>query len=301
MILGAWKQRIPLKYFMVAYLGGLLAFSSLMLGVPDRLWKGLAIVILYAAYDLAWTYIRDRVWYTPVSSWISGLILSLVAIPAPRIGLIVVLPLVAVTFKHLFHLGKNRHLLNPAAIAMAVMALFEPAVSWWGVTWSTVEWGRIPLAIVTVVGAFILWRQSRWHVALPFLASYAVFLAILFLWGGIALADVPSFLKPQIIDGTTIFFATVMLIEPLTSMFSTARQRVTYGVLVGFFAVFITYLAQFAAEQGRNWERQDPLVYGVLLGNLTASLFFLKSVRRQPTSPPSTPAASGTPAAFPVK
>lgn len=301
MVLGALKQRINIKYFMVAYVGGLLVFSSFMLGAPDRLWKGLWIVILYAAFDLLWTYLRDRVWYVPVSSWISGFILSIVAIPAPSLTLIVLLPLLAVASKHLLHFGKNRHVYNPAAFAMAIVALFVPAVSWWGVTWSTVEWGRVPLAIVSVVGAFILWRQGRWHVALPFLASYAIFLSPLFLWGGIAVSQLLTFLQPQLIDGTTLFFATVMLIEPLTSMFPTKGQRVIYGTLVGFFAVLVTYLSGLW-----NWERQDPLVYGLLLGNLVASLLFLPALRRPaasqpavgpllPSPPPPAPPPANTP------
>ena len=90
------KQKFNIKYFMVAYLGGFLAYSSISLGLTDRLFKGLVIVILYALFDLIWTYARDRMWYLPTSSWISGLILSLVAIPAPSIMLIILLPLLDV-------------------------------------------------------------------------------------------------------------------------------------------------------------------------------------------------------------
>lgn len=283
-MLAPLKQRIPIKYFMAAYVGGLLVYSSLALGTPEWLGKGLLVVVLYAGFDLLWTYARDRTWYLPVSSWISGFILSVVAVPNPSLTLTVLLPLLAVASKQVLHFGKPRHVLNPAAFAMAAAALFVPAVSWWGVTW-----GTIPLMIVSIVGLFILWRQSRWHVTLPFFASYGIFLSILFLWNGILPAELLKFLRPQLIDGTTIFFATVMLIEPLTSTFPTRQNRMTYGILVGFFAVLITYLAGLW-----NWANQDPLAYGLLLGNLAASFFFLPPRRSPAAAPtPTAPAVSG--------
>lgn len=259
------KQKINIKYFMVAYVGFLLIFSSYTLGDPERFIKGLILVFLYACFDLLWTYIRDKMWYLPVSSWISGLILALVAIPNPSLLLILFLPLLAVTSKQLLHFGKMRHILNPASFAMATVAIFTPAISWWGVAW-----GTQPLIIASLVGIFILWRQNRWHISIPFLASYAILLSAFFLWNGIPATSLLQFIRPQLLDGTIIFFATVMLIEPLTSSFPNTKQRIFYGILVAFSAILVTYLSQQFA-----WENQDPLVYGLLLGNLIASLLFL--------------------------
>lgn len=258
---------------MTAYLGALLLYSSWALGAPERFWKGLLIIIIYTLGDLLWTYARDRVWYLPVSSWISGFILSLVLLPNPPLWFAAIVPLLAVFSKQMLWLGKNRHIFNPASFAIGATALIVPSISWWGVAW-----GAIPLAIVSVAGIVILWRQGRWHVALPFFASYALFLAALFLWNGIPFSKIITFLKPQLLDGTAIFFATVMLIEPLTSQFPTKRNRMVYGLLVGFFAVAVTLLAGIW-----NLERQDPLIYGLLIGNLTASLLFLPSRRSSAT------------------
>lgn len=250
---------------MVAYLGGFLIYSSIALGLPDRLFKGLIIVILYALFDLIWTYARDKTWYLPTSSWISGLILSLVAIPVPSLILIIILTFLAVASKQLLHFGKMRHILNPASFAMAAVAIFTPAVSWWGVAW-----GTPPRVVAALAGVFILWRQNRWHITIPFLASYGILLSAFFLWNGIPAASLLQFIRPQLFDGTIIFFATVMLIEPLTSSFPNTKQRILYGILVAFAAILVTYLSQLF-----SWGNQDPLVYGLLLGNLIASLLFL--------------------------
>lgn len=268
------NQTIPIKYTLTIYLGAFLIYSSWALGDFTRLWKGFIIILAYAAFDLLWTYFRDGAWYLPVSSWISGLILSLVALPNPPLWLTLLLPILAVVSKQVIHLGKIRHIFNPAAFALGITALLFPTISWWGVAW-----GTTPLIIAALAGIVILWRLERWHTALTFLVSYAFLLGILFLWNGIPASKIAVFLKPQLLDGTTIFFATVMLIEPLTSQFPTKRNRVVYGLLVGFFAVALTLPAGIW-----NLERQDPLIYGLLIGNLIASLLFLPSRRSNATA-----------------
>jgi len=262
---------------MVVYLGGLLVFSSVALGEWERLWRGIFIVLLYAVFDLLWTYVRDKTWYLPVSSMISGLILSLVAIPEPPFRFIILLPFVAVFSKQILRLGKPRHIFNPASFSMAIIAFFVPSVSWWGVAWGRISsdmLASILFVITLAVGIMILWRQNRWHVALPFLLSYAVLLALLFWWNGVVLARLIGVVSPLILDGTVLFFATVMLIEPITSSFPYLRDRVWYGVSVGFFAVLMTYLSGVV-----SWANIDPLIFGLLLGNLVASLLFLPQRR----------------------
>lgn len=277
MNLSVLKQKINIKYFMVVYVGAVLVIASFVFGSTERLWKGLLVVLLYAAFDLLWTYTRDRAWYLPVSSGISGFILSVVAAPAPSLPLLVALPFLAVFSKRVLHFGKMRHVFNPASFAMAVVGFLVPSISWWGVAWNTSRWGTFPIiTAVSLVGIFILWRQSRWHVILPFFASYALFLAFNFSLSGIPLQNLLTFLRLQLVDGTTIFFATVMLIEPFTSTFPQKRDQMVYGALVGFLAVFVTYLVSLPIVSALPFANNvDPLIFGLLLGNLTASLLFL--------------------------
>ena len=69
--------------------------------------------------------------------------------------------------------------------------------------------------------------------------------------------------------GPIVFFSTVMLVEPITSGFSARKQRAIYGFLCGFFAITVQVVITF------NKINLDPLITGLLLGNLTASLLFL--------------------------
>ncbi len=265
------KQKINIKYFMVAYLGLILMYSSFYFYDLERLWKGAVIICLYSTFDLIWTRLRDKVWYVPSSAWISGLILSIVAMPKPSIFWLVFLPLVAVAGKQLLHFGKNRHVYNPASLAMALAAIFVPAITWWALTSGGIIW------LLLVGGIFILWKQSRWHVAVSFFISYAVGLLVVATVNKIAFADAGQIIISQFTEPTTIFFASVMLVEPITSGFPIKRQRIIYGTFVGLAVALMTYLTMIF-----NWPFQDPRVYGLLAGNLLASLLFLPAL--QPSS-----------------
>src|SRR3989338_1862443 len=76
---------------MVLYLGALLAWGSFYFARPDYFWKGILIAAFYAAFDVLWTYFRDKNWYFPESSLISGFILALVGAPAPSLSLLILM------------------------------------------------------------------------------------------------------------------------------------------------------------------------------------------------------------------
>lgn len=258
---------------MVVYTAALLAFAAFGTHHPARFLNGLGIVAVYSLADLLWNRAVSGRWSVPVSSFISGFILAIVALPVPGLAVIVILPLIAATTKHLLHFGRSRHVFNPAASALAVVCLFMPAVSWWGASW-----GNPAIIVVAAIGAFILWRQQRWHTALAFFAIFLPLSCLAALLGGGLPSSLPGLLQILVFDGVTIFFASVMLIEPVTSYFPTRRQRTVYGALVGLFAA----AASFALSRLAN-TNLDPLLVGLLLGNLTASLLFLpKAEKRAP-------------------
>lgn len=254
------KQKIPLKPFLAIYLGALFLYFSLTLAQLSIFFSGLLIILLCAGADLLWTYGRDRIWRLPLSSIISGLILSLIALPITNLFFIILLPLVAVAGKHLITLGKPRHIFNPASLSVVLVSLFVPAISWSGVTGSQPLWW-----IILLVGLFILWRQNRWHQTLSFIIIYTLGLILIFILASHKITALPKLIALQFLYGPLIFFCTVMLIEPVTSTFPTKKQRIFYGAATGFFSALIALL-----NPGL-----DPLIYGLLLGNLIASLLFL--------------------------
>ncbi len=266
---------------MAVYLAAIFIYASFAFNPQaglSTLVKGFIIVILYACFDLLWTFIRDKVWYFPLSSFISGFVIAIVSIPNPPLYVLILLPLLAVFSKQLLHFGKMRHVFNPASFAMVVMSFFLPAVSWWGTSWDI-----IGLVVISIFGLFILWRQERWHVTIPFLFSYTICLSLFLLLTGITSDQLPNILNAELVNGTVLFFSTVMLIEPLTSTFPTHKQRTVYGILVGFFSVAVMYILKLT-----GLPHQDPLVVGLLLGNLTAGLLFLPNRKKAMIKPPMT-------------
>lgn len=247
---------------MTAYLILLLVFSAIMLNQPIFIFKGFLIVAAYSFFDLILTRIKEKTWYWPISSWISGLILALVFWPDLPWYFLILLPLLAVLSKHFLRFGKMRHVFNPAAFALVISGLFAPTSSWWASSW-----GNIPLIIISLIGIYILWRQSRWDEFLSFLFSYIIFTIIFF---GFETSTIAITTGSTVLQGSFIFFATIMLIEPITSQFPSKNQKIIYGILVGFFSVLITFL--ITKYQSFN---TDPLLSGLLLANIAASLFFL--------------------------
>lgn len=260
---------------MVAYIGFLLFYSSFIANSWQILGKGIIIVICYTVFDLAWTFLRDKTFYLPVSSWISGFILSIASIPNPPLIILVALPLLAVASKQLLHFGKARHVFNPASFALAAVSLFIPVIGWWGVIG---DGGPALFWIILLIGLFILWRQNRWHITITFLITYALLLSIYFILTGGNVNQITSYILPQIMDRTTLFFATVMVIEPLTTSFLNRRKEIYFAIITGSAVVLITFLGQ-----KYHWGAQDPMVYGLLIGNLTASLLFLPAKPPAPT------------------
>lgn len=269
--LSTLKQKINIKYFMAIYLGVLFVYAAFVFGGPLSLIKGIAIVFFYIFFDLIWTYLRDKIWYFPLSSIISGFVLAIVSKPDLPIFLIIILPLLAVFSKQFLHFGKMRHLFNPAAFALGVTSFFIPVISWWAT-----GWGLIALIPVFLFSIFIIWRQERWHVAVPFLISYSILLTLFLLVTGIKIENLQGILMAQLVNGTLLFFSTVMLIEPLTSNFPTKKQRIVYGLLVAVFSIVATAIFRFSNFSSS----QDPLILGLLAGNLAAGLLFLPNRKK---------------------
>ncbi len=266
---------------MVFYLGLLVLFSALYFHDIKMFAGSFLLVLFYSIFDVVWTCLRDKVLYFPLSSWISGLVLAIAALPNPSPVLVIVLPLFAVATKQLLHFGKNRHVFNPAASALAIIGIFTPVVSWWGVAaarWPAVlsinHFDTPAFLFIFIVAAalVILWRQNRWHVTLSFFGSYIFFLGVLSLSSGMSWGQLPYIFFSTLLNSVIIFFATVMLVEPITSTFANRRQEIFYGILVGGMAILITYISRKF-----NLFSLDPLVYGLLGGNLIASLCFLSA------------------------
>ena len=167
--------------------------------------------------------------YNPESSWITALILALIITPPHTFLDPQYLPLAfwasawAIASKYLFAIRK-KHIFNPAAFGVAMTALaLGLSASWWV--------GTLAMAPFVLVGGLLIVRKiHRFDMWWAFLGTFTAGIVYFALHHGLNLG---LSLSQSLIYAPALFFATVMLTEPLTSPPSRI-WRVLYGAGVGF-------------------------------------------------------------------
>lgn len=161
------------------------------------------------------------------SIYITAFILTLIITPVAAtnfsgVGFLVFASATAMASKFLIAPGK-KHILNPAAFGVALSALtINQSASWWVVA------GNLPLLAVILIGGLLMVRKvQRFEMVISF-TLMALISAILTLTSG----DIAHTLTVSLLHSALIFFAFIMLTEPLTTPPSRVG-RIIYGGLVG--------------------------------------------------------------------
>jgi ferredoxin-NADP reductase/Na+-translocating ferredoxin:NAD+ oxidoreductase RnfD subunit len=159
------------------------------------------------------------------SVYISALILALIISPAHNLHDLIFLGWAAtltMASKYVLAIGK-KHMFNPVAIAVVLTAfVLGDSASWWVAT--------LPMLPAIVVGGLLLVKKiQRTDLFFSFLATASVVILTIAAFNG---TNNLSILQKIFINSPIIFFASVMLTEPLTTP-PTSRLRIWYGILVG--------------------------------------------------------------------
>ena len=227
-----WLNRITMYSLAAYYLVFLLAAATLLSfahALPIDPWA----LLFTTGFLLAVTWVANtlfaKAFDVPAnveSSYITALILALIVAPLRGYaGLIVIgwIGVLAMASKYIVAI-RGKHVFNPAAFAVALTALtINQTASWWV--------GSGPMLPFVLVGGLLLVRKlRRWGMVLGFLATaLAVSLALTALAGG----DVLTTLQQMIVASPLLFFAFIILTEPLT-MPPTRGLQIAYGALAGF-------------------------------------------------------------------
>lgn len=245
--------RVSSKPPMVVYLAVLLVLGAWGTKNLNLIGRGLVIVGVYTLLDLAIGRWREGKWLTPSSAWVSGLILAIVLTPVAPWWVTLLAPVIASVSKHFLRF-RRRHVFNPAAFALVTLALLLPQqslVSWWGAAW-----GLIPLALITLSGVVTIFRVKRWKTTVAFLIVYLAAAGVFLVSRGGTLTD----LQTLVFDGTLVFFATVMLIEPVTTAYQPAYLRTWFGAGVAVLTILFSLPVI-------TIPLPDPFLVSLLLGN----------------------------------
>ncbi len=178
--------------------------------------------------SIAANYVFAKVFEAPTnveSVYISALILGLIITPPVHLQQIIFIGWAAtltMALKFIFAINK-KHIFNPVAISVMFTYFFiQSSASWWVGTFAM-------LPLVAIGGYLVVRKLRRLDLVLSFLSAAlvtTVFYAI------VKNNNPVDFVSRLVKDTGLLFFASIMLTEPLTTP-PTKTLRIVYGALVG--------------------------------------------------------------------
>lgn len=216
-------------YYLMALVATALVFGFAGLVPHDPVALAFTTALALAACWIA-NKVFARIFEVPANSesvYITALILALILDPVAvtdlaGIGAVAFACVWAISSKFIFAVGR-KHLFNPAALGVALSAfLLDKPATWW-------VGGNLWLLPVVLVGGILIVRKLR---RLDLFATFvAVALATI-----LATTDPSQYgvaLKETLTSSPLLFFAFVMLTEPLTAP-TTRLPRIAFAAIVGF-------------------------------------------------------------------
>lgn len=244
-LLAIWVVAFALTFF------GYVSYSPLAM-IANLL---VAVASVYGA-----SYACGRIFNVHIhgeSSLITGLILSLIISPNLDVGGLIILFFAGVIagVSKFIVVHNGRHIFNPAALAVFVLAVAGlGGASWWVATPALTP-------IVLIVILILLYKTHRMLVAVVFLAVAAPILLIIFATYG------TTFLESiyLLLSWPLLFVAGVMLTEPLTLPPRKWQMYVEAAIVAVLFAVpFNLVIVQMTP------------VLAILIGNIIATTFLAR-------------------------
>ena len=216
---------------LIYYLSGLL-LAAMFFGAIGTLAYPPQMILLSASITVgvcyAVNYIFAKIYEAPSnteSALITGLILSLIITPMSSlkdVTFLVAASGLAIASKYIITVG-NKHIFNPAAIAV-VLTAFGPkeSASWWV--------GSVALLPFVIAGGLLIIRKIRraTMLAVYLLAAICSVLAM----AAITNHDAGATIQATLQHSSLFFLGFVMLTEPYTSP-STKMHRYVYAGIVG--------------------------------------------------------------------
>ena len=198
-------------------------------------------------FDLLFTYIRKKILFIPYAAIVTGLIIGLIIDPQSSWYQVAVSAALAMATKNFLRIS-GKHIFNPAAAGLMIGGIiFSQSVSWWGVSFQNILQFNLQNTILLLI------------LLLPSLISgirmRRIFNSVTFLISNMILSNLTT---TTLLDPTTIFFAIVMLPEPMTTPVKIKNQIL--------FGLSVAVLVQLIPLTGINLP--DLFIPALLLGNV---------------------------------
>jgi ferredoxin-NADP reductase/Na+-translocating ferredoxin:NAD+ oxidoreductase RnfD subunit len=235
---GVTMYRLILLWLVVLVLAGMLLSLAGLL--PFSAANLLASTLFLLAVSIVSNAVFARVFEAATSTesvYITALILALIISPTATFANLPFLACAAVlaTASKYIIAPRRRHIFNPAAVAVVMTSLFlNHSASWWV--------GNLPMLPIVLVGGVLVVRKMR-----RFDLIWAFFITVLLTVLGFAIFAGTQLLpttRELVVHSPLLFFAFVMLTEPLTTP-PTKTLQLWYGALVGLLFVPQVHLGGF--------------------------------------------------------
>lgn len=232
-----WKlPKIQMAFFLLLIYISAFSFNPSL----AKIW----LLILSLSSTLISDWIFTKLRHTPPfllsAAIVSGLIIALLTDPNLPWYIPVLAGILAMFSKN-FLKFQGKHIFNPAAFGLLASALiFQTEVSWWAVSFQTLRQNFLSFAyfLILLSPAYVsLIRLRRYFTVGFFILSYGIIFSSFF-------------------DPTALFFALVMLPEPMTTPHN-PKYQIVFGIFVAVAAFLISSITTL-----------DPLIAALLLGNL---------------------------------
>ncbi len=227
-------NRITMYRLVLYYLAVLLAVAfglSLFGALPYSPMALLFSVAVLTGVSWIVNRIFSRVFRGPAnveSVYITAFILALIIDPPSaanlfsNFGFLFWAAALAMASKYILAI-RGKHIFNPAAIAVVITGLaLGQFASWWV--------GSAPMLVMVIIGGFLLVRKVQRSDLVMVFALVALITTVAYTFTN---TNPFTTIYQVVIDSPLIFFAAVMLTEPLT-MPPTKVQQIMYGAIVGF-------------------------------------------------------------------
>ncbi len=224
-------NRITMYRLLIYYLCSLL-FAAMFFGAIGTLAYPPQMVLLSASITVGVCYVVNyifaKIYEAPSnteSALITGLILSLIITPMSSlkdVTFLVAASGLAIASKYIIAIG-NKHIFNPAAIAV-VLTAFGPgeSASWWV--------GSAALLPFVIAGGLLIIRKIRRLTML--IIYFAAAICSVVAMAAMANHDIAATVQATLLHSSLFFLGFVMLTEPWTSP-STKIHRYIYAGIVG--------------------------------------------------------------------
>lgn len=207
----------------------LIAFIQSALGTGTFPFSQLVVsLVILSVSCQAINWLLGKVYRVPTnyeSATITALILFLILAPATNTidaVTLVLAAVIAMASKYILSIN-GRHLFNPAAIALVILTFAGSTSAFWWVGSASL------LPVVTITGLLVVRKTRREALFLAFLVTTLLGVAFVALQNG---GSIPEKLVESFLSWPLLFFATIMVTEPLTTP-PTRSLQICYGILVG--------------------------------------------------------------------